>query len=255
MAKLDKIERSVKNKKFLNGLFVFLMCLIELIILGAVAHIIVQMIKGPEDELYNLIALGVLLIWFGILVAYYAWAVYFYNINLGLTNEDWAEIRERRLYTPEGADDIPTENPNINETLGLPTGTVRGTLALTLMMGGLAMTIAALGMESFMKENAFLVDNFDFFKTAFLMMIAFYFGSKSLEMIGYKNKRIHGTGESQTGTVNQPMTSQQIPVPPSADAEAAKKILKNGVADISEPDNGKTTTSHTDDFDVPGAVL
>ncbi len=226
MAELDKLARSIKNKKFLNGLFIFLMCLIELIILGAIAHIIVQMIKGPDDELYNLIALGVLLIWFGILVAYYAWSVYFYNINLGLTNEDWAEIRERKQYSPEGVEDVPTENPNINETLGLPTGTVRGTLALTLMVGGLAMTIAALGMESFMKENAFLVDNFDFFKTAFLMMIAFYFGSKSLEMIGYKSKRIHGTGANQNGTATIPPISRPGPVPPSADASVAKKILK-----------------------------
>ena len=122
------------------------------------------MIKGPDNELYNLIALGVLLIWFGILVAYYAWAIYFYNINLGLTNQDWAEIRVRRQYSPEGAEDVPSENPNNDQTLGLPTGTVRGTLALTLMIGGLAMTIAALGMDSFMKENTFLVDNFDFFR-------------------------------------------------------------------------------------------
>lgn len=255
MAKLNKIERSIKNKKFLNKLFVGLMCIVEIIILGAITHIIVQIIKGPHDELYNLIALGVILIWFGILVAYYAWAVYFYNINLGLTNEDWAEIRERREHTSEGVEDGPMENPNINETLGLPTGTVRGTFAITLMIGGLAMTIAALGMDSILQENAFLVDNFDFFKTAFLMMIAFYFGSKSLEMIGYKSKRIHGAGEDQTDPVNQPMDSQQIPVLPSADASAAKKILKKGVANVSEPEKGKTTTSYTDDFDVPGAVL
>ena len=72
MAELDKIARSIKNKKFLNRLLIFLMCLIELIILGVIAHIIVQFIKGPGDELYDLVALGILLIWFGVLVAYYA---------------------------------------------------------------------------------------------------------------------------------------------------------------------------------------
>lgn len=251
MAKLDKLERSIINKKFINRLFVGLMCLIELIILGAIAHIVVQIIKGPEEELYNLIALGVLLIWFGVLVAYYAWAIYFYNINLGLTNEDWAEIRERKQYSPEGVEDVPTENPNNGQTLGLPTGTVRGTLALTLMIGGLAMTIAALGMESFMNENAFLVDNFDFFKTAFLMMIAFYFGSKSLEMIGYKSNKVIGTNTSQNGSV-QP--TQQSPFPPSADASAAKKILKTGVASTVEAEKGKTIISKNDEFEVPGAA-
>jgi len=254
MAELDKIARSIRSKKFLNYLFVGLMCLIELIMLGAVAHIIVQMIKGPEGELYNLIALGVLLIWFGVLVAYYAWAIYFYNINLGLTNEDWAEIRERRQYSPEGVDDVPTENPNTGQTLGLPTGTVRGTLALTLMIGGLAMTIAALGMDSFLTENAFLVDNFDFFKTAFLMMIAFYFGSKSLEMIGYKSNKVIGANAGQNGSVQPSRPSQQIPVPPTANVSAAKKILKSGVPSAGETEKGKTTTSNNNEFDVPGAA-
>ena len=255
MTDLHKIARSINNKKFLNRLFIGLMSLIELIILGAIVYIVIQFIVGPGEEIYNLIALGILLIWFGVLVAYYAWAIFFYNINLGLTNEDWAEIRDRRQYSPEGAQDVPTENPNINETLGLPTGTVRGTLALTLMIGGLAMTIAALGMENFMKENTFLVDNFDFFKTAFLMMIAFYFGSKSLEMIGYKSKRIHGTGDKQTQTSQQPSASQQSPVPPSADASAAKKILKQGVAKVADTEKGKEPTSKNEDFDVPEAML
>ncbi len=254
MAELDKIARSIKNKQFLNKLFVGLMCLIELTIFGVIAHIIVQFIKGPGDELYNLVALGILLIWFGVLVAYYAWAIYFYNINLGLTNEDWAEIRERKRHSPEGAEEVPSENPNINETLGLPTGTVRGTLALTLMIGGLAMTIAALGMESFMKENAFLVDNFDFFKTAFLMMIAFYFGSKSLEMIGYKSKRVYKAGDNQTETGKQPPVSQPAPIPPSADASAAKQILKKGSIESATADTEKEKVSITYHFDVPGAV-
>lgn len=254
MADFNKIARSIENKRFLNRLFIGLMCLVEVIILGALAYIVVLFINDPGEEIYNLIALGILLIWFGILIAYYAWAIYFYNINLGLTNEDWAEIRERRQYTPEGADEAPTQNPNINETLGLPTGTVRGTLALTLMMGGLAMTIAALGMEYFMKENTFLVDNFDFFKTAFLMMIAFYFGSKSLEMIGYKSKRIHGAGDDQNGAGSQMQTVQQSPVPPSANASAAKKILKNGTATPESTEKGKEQSSKNSNFEIPGAV-
>lgn len=254
MADLNKIARSIKNKKFLNSLFIFLMCLIELIILGAITYIIVQMIKGPDDEFYNLIALGILLIWFGILVAYYAWAIYFYNINLGLTNEDWAEIRERRQYAPEGVEDVPTENPNNDQTMGLPNGTIRGTLALTLMIGGLSMTIAALGMEGFIKENTFLVDNFDFFKTAFLMMIAFYFGSKSLEMIGYKSKKIHGAGDNQNGVKPSTPVSSPGPVPLSADASLAKKVLKKGVAKDTKPEKGNINISKNEDFDVPGAT-
>lgn len=254
MADFNKIARSINNKRFLNRLFIGLLCLIEVILLGAIAYIVIQFIKGPGEEVYNYIALVLMLIWFGILVAYYAWAIYFYNINLGLTNEDWAEIRERRQYTAEGVEDGPIENPNINNTLGLPTGTVRGTLALTLMMGGLAMTIAALGMESFMKENTFLIDNFDFFKTAFLMMIAFYFGSKSLEMIGYKSKRVHGTGNDQTGSSQQSNIMQQTPVPPTANVSQVKKVLQKGKASTKSTEKEKESTSKSTDFDIPGAA-
>lgn len=254
MAELDKISRSIKNKKFLNRLFVWLMLLIEMIILGTIGYLIVKLYKGPGDELYNLVALGILLIWFAILVAYYAWAIYFYNINLGLTNQDWAEIRERRAFSPEGADDAPTKNPNNDQTLGLPTGTVRGTLALTLMIGGLAMTIAALGMENFMKENTFLVDNFDFFKTAFLMMIAFYFGSKSLELIGYKSKRIHGTGDSPNGNGHSSPVSQSSPFPPSADVSKAKQILKQGKVSTPAVESESDKNASANDFEIPGAI-
>jgi len=241
MNKRDRISRSLKDKKFLNKLFIGLMCLFELIILGGIAHIVVQFIKDPGDDLYNLTALGILLLWFGILTAYYAWAVYFYNINLGLTNEDWAEIREARSNSTERAGVVPTENPHIKETLGLPTGTVRGSLALTLMVSALAMTIAALGMPSEIKENSFIVDNFDFIKTAFLMMIAFYFGNKSLELMGYKSKSAKNSGESKK-ELKQPVNIMEAaspsPVQNSTDGKGAN-----------EPES-----SNDDEFSNPNAV-
>lgn len=221
MSYSDRITRTIKSKRLLNKVFVGLMCLLELILLGAIAYIIVEIAKGPGDKIYELIALGLLILWFGILAAYYAWAVYFYNINMGLTNESWARIREEIKYNPEAIREIPKHNPNINETLGLPKGTVRGSLALTLMMGGLAMTIVAIGMPETLDESTFLVDNFDFFKTAFLMMIAFYFGNKSLEMIGYKSRRMYGPGDAQS----QNQDSESTPVPPGTDATTIKDIL------------------------------
>ncbi len=248
---LNRISKSLREKKFLNRLFIGLMCLLELILLGAIAHIVVQFVKNPGDQLYNLTALGLMILWFGILVAYYAWAVYFYNINLGLTNEDWAEIREKRLHTPEITDGIPTENPNINETLGLPKGTVRGSLALTLMVAAMAMTIAALGMDSTVKENTLIVDNFDFIKTAFLMMIAFYFGHKSLELIGYKSKHVYGAGADDKKEHRQ---SMMTPAPPPAvsDISKVKEALKKG-AFIQDDENPKK--SGKDDFNNPDAVM
>ncbi len=250
MIELNRISKSIKEKKFLNKLFIGLMCLVELILLGGIVHIIVQFIKNPGDQLYNLTALGLMIIWFGILVAYYAWAVYFYNINLGLTNEDWAEIREKKLHSPESADNAPAENPNINETLGLPTGTVRGSLALTLMVAAMAMTIAALGMDTTVKENTFIVDNFDFIKTAFLMMIAFYFGHKSLELIGYKSKHLYRAGE-EAGS-NETRASMRAPAPqPVSNISEVKKVLKKGEP-LPEDDNQSDSAA---DFSNDDALM
>ena len=251
MAELDKIGKSIKDKRFLNWLFIGLMALIELIILGVIVYIMARLIKGPGDELYNLIAMGVLLLWFGILIGYYAWAVYFYNINFGLTNEDWAEIRERKRFDPEGVE-TPDKNPNEEETFGLPVGTVRGSLALTLMVGGISMTIAGFGMENMVAENAFLVDNFDFFKTAFLMMIAFYFGNKSLEMMGYKSSKTIGRNSGASEDGKTPKTPS--PVPPSEDVSKAKELLKQGEISIPVSGAGSHFQQGSDDFDTPGSV-
>jgi len=75
------------------------------------------------------------------LICYYVWALYFYNINLGWSDDKWTRFRGQK----EDASDTtaaPNENPHSEETLGLPPGTVRGTIALTLLVGGLALTIA-----------------------------------------------------------------------------------------------------------------
>lgn len=253
MDEINRIKKSVGEKRFLNKLFVGLMAFVEFIIFCIILYILIQLIKGPGEELYNLVALGILLIWFGILIGYYAWAVYFYNINFGLTNEDWAEIREKRLLNPEGID-APDKNPNEEQTFGLPVGTVRGSLALTLMVGGISMTIAAFGMDNVIEENAFLVDNFEFFKTAFLMMIAFYFGNKSLELMGYKSKKVlsgnQDSSKEKTGTVPK----IPVPPPPTQDASVAKEILQKETTYQSTPDNQVPSGKNDNDFDIPGAI-
>jgi hypothetical protein len=241
-------EARVKKKKMNKALRWVYLVFGGLVALALIA-IVVKMFIGDQSEIYNMVALAIIVLWFGILIAYYAWAIYFYNINLGLTDEDWAEIRERKQFQPEGVDE-PTENPNINQTLGLPTGTVRGTVALTLLIGGVAMTIAALGMESTVDANSFLVDNFEFFKTAFLMMIAFYFGNKSLEMLGYKSKKEkpgEKDAEGQKTAVGD--TDELLPV--AREAGAVKTLLKKVP---SAKDDKKDDTKPAGDFENPDAI-
>jgi len=253
MDEIDKVKKSLNDKKLMNQLFIALMGLIEVVIFCAMIYVAVQLIIGPREQIYNLIAVGVLLVWFGILVGYYAWAIYFYNINLGLTNQDWAEIREKKLQDPEGVK-VPDVNPNAEQTLGLPMGTVRGSLALTLMVGGISMTIAGFGMNNMIEDNAFLVDNFDFFKTAFLMMIAFYFGNKSLEIMGYKSsKTIGGKKDSSGDNATPTPKAPSPPVPSVQDVSAAKDLLKQG--DLTNtPADIQPSPMLNNDFELPESV-
>jgi hypothetical protein len=192
----DKTKHTPKvtSKKFLNVLFVSCMLALEAILLVVLIYVINQITQN-DNSFFSSLSLCIIIIWIMILVGYLAWAVYFYNINLGLTNEDWKEIREKKLKGDVVSE--PDRNPNSQETLGLPPGTVRGVIALSLLFGAMAMMVASLGFNSEIENNKFFVDNFEFFKTAFLMMIAFYFGEKSLKHFGNKDDKTQMEGNQE----------------------------------------------------------
>lgn len=232
----EQIHNAISNRKLLNHLLVFVLALLEVLIIAGLVAIISNK-ETLHTNIYDIVAMSLILVWFGILMGYYAWTIYFYNINLGLTNHDWAEIRLKSRNHEISSAEIPNTNPNAKETLGLPTGTVRGTIALTLLVGGLAMAIAALGMKSVIKEDSFFVDNFEFFKTAFLMMIAFYFGNKSLEMIGKKKKKEHPIPVTpQVNTETDTENDTDIPASTVSASTAKKQLLKDDAED-SENEN------------------
>lgn len=169
---------------------------------------------GPEK-----LAVSLLIFWLGILLSYYTWAIHFYNINLGYTDNEWQVIWQRvdRANKRKDAgldyekDDLvePQDNPYKDETFGLPTGTVRGTIALTLLIGGISMFVTSIGNPHF---NFF--ENFDFFIQAFLMMVAFYFGSKALSYLQKESKK----------------DKSSAPLPPlSTDIEAPAPLLQKAV--------------------------
>jgi hypothetical protein len=251
----NTLEKIYKNRKRRNIFFLILMAIVILAVFIPVVYIIVQIVGGnTEVDIYKYIALLILLVWFCGLAAFYAWSIYFYNIKRGLTEEEWAAIHEKNENSTSDESIINIENPHKEETLGLPRGTIRGTLALTLMIGGIAMTIVSFGMDTQITEDTFFVDNLDFFKTAFLMMIAFYFGNKSLEMIGYKSKRVYGAGDSvKKVQTNKETETTPLPLSPLDSCETLKTVLsKENIAKKSEEKNDNVFVKS--DFDVPGAV-
>lgn len=243
------IEKARKNKRRLNWLLLGGVGLIELILIELITVTTWKAVfNAAEIEvLYKAIAIDIILLWIGALIGYYTWAIYFYNINLGLTNEDWAEIRQKEIDGEKVT--VREKNPHEKDTLGLPDGTIRGTLALSLAVGALALLIASLGIENTMPLNQLFVDTFDFFKTAFLMMIAFYFGNKSLQYLN-QGGMIKG-GNNAAPTNNGQMAADPQPtLAPAVDPQVAG--VREQLIDAADGPNdiGDESSSGTD-FEQP----
>jgi hypothetical protein len=178
----NETEGKKVPKETIQKYFFRITLAIETVLSILLIGLLVYFIMGKSKlDIYSTIGIGIIIVWIALLVLYYSWAIYFYNINLGLTDNDWKKIEDSGDTDPSVQSRFA--NPERAESLGLPPGTVRGTIALTVIVGGLALFIASLGRNNFVNENQILVDYFDFFKSAFLMVIAFYFGAKSLETL------------------------------------------------------------------------
>lgn len=200
-------NNTLKSKRTLNIVFFTSILIVELILLSIVFFALFTGLNGSDNlGPFQGIAIALVILWIGVLLGYYAWALYFYNINFGLTNEDWDKIRMEmeeakalkelgETYDEEKLK-APDKNPHKEETFGLPPGTIRGTLALSLLVGALALFIYSFSIDNTVTGNAIIRENYEFLKSAFLMMIAFYFGSRSLEAISkrWEGKRWVGQG-------------------------------------------------------------
>lgn len=80
------------------------------------------------------------------------------------------------------ADWSKKENPYKDETLGLPCGTLRGVLTLTLLIVVVILVITSLIVTPLRGE-------FDSLMDAFQVMLAFYFGSKIMEHMTNSDKK------------------------------------------------------------------
>jgi hypothetical protein len=87
-------------------------------------------------------------------------------------------------------------------------------IAFTLLIGGMSLLIVSFGTQYTGVDAALISQQFEFFETAFLMMIAFYFGDKSLKYLRERwqpkpgNKSNEPTSQSpgaKSGVSSQPM--------------------------------------------------
>ncbi|EON77111.1 Putative phage-encoded peptidoglycan binding protein [Lunatimonas lonarensis] len=156
-------------------------------------------------NLFQAVGLAAAVIWIAVFLVYFMWSVYFYNINYGITDDDWERIYEQAerkragLFITENEQiEAPKYNPYRSQTFGLPPGTVRGMIAFTLLMGGMSLLITSFGSGYTGVDLVLLRQQFEFFETAFLMMIAFYFGDRSLKYISRRWNDPNATDASGT---------------------------------------------------------
>lgn len=169
----------------------------------------IMIMTGTNGNPYEATAVFISIIWCVIFLQYFVWAIYYYNINYGLTDKDWERIFKARADNANGLKVIeedlksPSQNPYKDETFGLPGGTVRGMIAFTLLFGAVALMLVSMGMDGNIDQNSFFRDHFEFFKTAFLMMIAFYFGNSALKILSKNGQQSSDSGNE----ANRPTTS------------------------------------------------
>lgn len=232
------------------------------IIMVSVLTWVMFFFRSREQFFFDL-ATAIIISWIVMVIIYYIWAIFFYNVNMGWEEEDWNNLKKKKDLGEAGPEDEPTVNPHATETLGLPPGTVRGTIAVSLLVTGMAMVIASFQLDQTYDSNSLFVDNFEFFKTAFLMMIAFYFGDKSLKAITERNQGVYQqSGNSAksstsqgvgTGINDSPIPSNvvnpSIQSPPlTSDVSTLKNTIKGSIDETK--DNGDT--SSFDDKDSVG---
>lgn len=213
-------EEEVEEEKFKNPYkWVFFGSVnaisILLLLIGFIGSFLIY--SDPEGNLFEAIGLIISIIWATIFLRYFVWALYYYNINYGLTDNDWKRIlkaRDRRdkgeLVTEEQLE-APQYNPYRSQTFGLPPGTVRGMIAFTLLFGAISMLVVSMGADGELDNNSFFWDHFEFFKTAFLMMIAFYFGDRSLKYLQkrWNATRVRNEGD-QTSSSNESASPEPV---------------------------------------------
>ncbi|MGB3587712.1 MAG: N-acetylmuramidase domain-containing protein [Tunicatimonas sp.] len=164
-----------------------------------------------HENIFQAMGLVVSIIWVAVFLRYFMWSVYHYNINYGLTDEDWEKIESARkrekMGFPVNPEDVkaPDKNPYRSQTFGLPPGTVRGMIAFTLLLGGLSLLIVSFGNEYYSGDQLALIrQQFEFFETAFLMMIAFYFGDKSLKYLQRRWTTNSPEVKDEAGNITKP---------------------------------------------------
>src|SRR5690554_744221 len=241
------MKMKISNAFSIPGLLVMGLIVFELTILFLIIYIWIAVESQPTSQeammsinvvsILGKVALTIILSWLGILMAYYRWIIYFYNYNYGRSQQFWENFSKQALALPangpKNENDLyeelgaPRGNPYSSETFDVPPGTVRGTLALSILVGATALTIIFFGEDhrQVLQSNSILHNYFDFFEDAFLMVVAFYFGTKGLDII-QRERTARIVAKNQSGSVSE----EEIGLVASSQGEGPSKPISTSFA-------------------------
>jgi hypothetical protein len=143
-----------------------------------------------------------------------------------INNDETIPPDQKTLHYPQ--------NPYKAETFGLPGGTIRATLTLTLLF----LNIALFYISVYAPPSNIFADRVEFMATAFLMMIAFYFGTKAVDVAKVRSKMKKPREENGTSVI---VTSQ----PSASKTEASPDARINPQEKVEE----KPATSYVQDVE------
>lgn len=240
-------KRQSKKKRpsgslLLFASFVFFEVVLFLLMLflfnSAVTIIPMPGLQIDDVSIYQVVSIILVLGWVALLIGYFAWCTHFYNYNFGRSEAFWSKFVARvKAAEAEGKTEndvydelaAPRQNPYADQTFGIPPGTVRGSLALTIVVGGLSLLISFFSSDGFREVPAgsILEDYFAFFKDAFLMVVAFYFGTRALDIME-KEKTRRVEAEAPRHSASGERTGLRIPL--AAPARAVPSPAGDGAA-------------------------
>lgn len=197
------------------------------------------------------LAIFFMIMWLLLVIGYLYWAIIRYSQNYGLSEKEWKILNPEAYARPEELEKfiqirtgiiertrkefemlnpgrtfdgvipalaIPSTNPYLKDSFGLPPGTIRGILAMTAMFSFVMIECANL----FSPAN--LEKDFSELLMVFQMVIAFYFGAKAVEVLKkrqdskeeekYRSVR-EATAKTEDQTAQQ-KTTQPIPAKDSS---------------------------------------
>lgn len=177
-------------------------------------------------------AFWIMFIWLFIMAGLLLYGIYFYNTTAGLGRKRYNEI----ILLVNGDDKIPIagkvasypQNPFLADTLGLPPGTVRGALTFTLMLASLLATSVLSYAPPFLSMN----DNFEYITTAFLMMIAFYFGSKAVDVFREREKTRQARIMQEKEQIFIPQNTEPVVIEENEEEKPATTPIRDPLTEV-----------------------